>query len=313
MTKVHICAFNADQYQDRLEALFPELNFTIGKERSDLGTGIEDCDILIAFGPMLNDQVFEANRNIRWVQALGTGVDGIADRDALAEDVLLSSMRGIHGPQMSEMAFLMMLSLNRKFARVLENQKSHTWARWPGEILELKTVGIWGVGLIAEALAKRCKAFDMTVVGITNMPRTLEHFDRMIARTDVIEGVKDLDYLVVLAPYTPENEGMVSAEVLAAMKPSAYLINLARGKVADDQAIIDAVTSGQIAGAGLDVFDEEPLPADSPFWDLPNVIVTPHMGGMSEAYVRQAMPVIEHNLRAYLENRPTDMINKVER
>ena len=114
-------------------------------------------------------------------------------------------------------------------------------------------------------------------------------------------------------PYTPENEGIVNSSVFSELKESAFIINLARGKVVDDKALIQALKNGEIAGAGLDVFTKEPLPSSSPLWDLDNVIITPHMGGMSESYVRQAMPVLEHNLKAYLENDYGRMLNKVVR
>lgn len=313
MTNVHISAFNSDKYMELLQPMYPDITFTNGFSRDDLGEGIEACDIIIAFGLMLNDEVFEKNKNIKWIQTLGTGVDGAADRKGLRADTILTSMRGIHGPQMSEMAFMMMLNLNRNYQKILANQQNHKWDRWPPMILDRKTVGIAGVGLIAELLAARCKAFGMTVVGITGTARKLENFDDMRSRDDIAGAVRDLDYLIVLAPYTRSNDKLINAEVFAAMKPTAYLINLARGGVVDEAAMIEALRNKSIAGAGLDVFDQEPLPASSPFWEMENVVLTPHMGGMSESYVAQAMPVIETNMRAWLDGRYDDMVNKLER
>ena len=136
MTKVHICAFNSDDYRKRLERLFPEVLFSTGKNYKDLGKGVDVCEVLIAFGPMLNNEVFLNNKDLKWIQSLGTGVDGIIDRPNITPDIPITSMRGIHGPQMSEMAILLMLALNRNFARILENQRDHNWERWPGLILE---------------------------------------------------------------------------------------------------------------------------------------------------------------------------------
>ena len=195
---------------------------------------------------------------------MGTGVDGIIDQPNISSDTMITSMRGIHGPQMSEMAFLLMLALNRRLQKIMDNQRNHNWERWPGLLLEAKTVGIWGVGCVADALAKRCKAFDMVVVGITRTPRTLENFDQIYHYTHISEVVKGLDYLVVLAPYTPKNEGMVNSDIFSTMKDSAFVINLARGKVVDDEALITALANGYIAGAGLDVFAKEPLQSSSP-------------------------------------------------
>jgi len=255
--------------------------------------------------------VFARNKSLKWVQALGTGVDGIADRKDLADDVILTSMRGIHGPQMSEMAFMMMLALNRNFGRVLDNQKNKRWERRPPQVLEYKTIGILGVGLIAEVMAKRCQAFDMNVVGITGTPRDVPGFKEIRKKENLPQVVGDLDYLVVLSPMTPDNAKLVDEAVFKAMKKSAYLINLGRGGVVDDGALIDALKNDEIAGAGLDVFEQEPLPPDHPFWEMDNIIVTPHMAGMTETYVSQALPVIEANLKAYRDGEIENMVNLV--
>jgi phosphoglycerate dehydrogenase-like enzyme len=308
---VHISAFNSDVYQEEIAKLFPDLKISISKGR-DSHEGSYTCDILIGFGLGFSDEIFKRNKNLIFVQALGTGVDGIDNRVDFDKSIPVASTRGMHGPQMSELAFMIMLAFNRDFPQLLENQKSHLWERKPPQVLYEKTVGLLGVGLIAEALAKRCKAFEMKVVGISGSSRDVEGIDEMRSRDNLIDAVRDLDYLILLAPLTPENKNMVNAEILAAMKPSAYLINIARGGVLDDEAIIAALKSGTIAGAGLDVFEQEPLPADSPFWDTPNLILTPHTAGMSEAYVRQAMPVIEANLRAIIEDKPENMVNVVK-
>jgi len=311
-TSVHISAFNSEKYQTAIAKLFPELELSTSKGR-DIHDRLYDCDILIGFGPGLNDEIFERNKNLKFVQSLGTGVDGIADRPGLNKSVPVASMRGMHGPQMSELAFMVMLSLNRNFPKTIENQKNHVWDRWEPRVLYKKTVGLLGVGMIAEDMAKRCKAFDMKVVGISNSSRAVENVDEMRGRDNLAKAVEDLDYLIVLAPMTPENKNLIDAKILAAMKPSAYLVNIARGGILDDAAIMEALKSGSLAGAALDVFEQEPLPSDSPFWDVPNLIITPHNAGMSETYAEQAMPIIEANLRAFLAGKPEDMVNAVER
>jgi len=308
---VHISAFNSDKYQEQIAKLFPDLEITVSKGR-DRHEGTFNCDILIGFGLGFSDEIFQRNKNLKFVQALGTGVDGIDNRPDFDKSIPVASTRGIHGPQMSELAFMVMLALSRDFPQSLENQKNHLWDRWPPRVLYKKTVGLLGVGLIAEALASRCQAFDMHVVGISGTLREVEHIDEMRSRDDLLTAVSDLDFLIALVPLTPENRQVVNAEVLEAMKPSAYVINLARGGVIDDDALIEALKSGSIAGAALDAFEQEPLPEDHPFWDIENLIITPHMAGMSEAYVEQAMPIIETNLRAFIDGKPEDMVNKVE-
>ena len=115
MSKDHICAFNAEEYRDHLESLFPKVSFSVGRSYKNLGAGVNDCEVLLAFGAMPNDRVFQKNKSLKWVQALGTGVGGIIDQPNISSDTMATSMRGIHGPQMSEMAFLLMLALNRRF------------------------------------------------------------------------------------------------------------------------------------------------------------------------------------------------------
>jgi len=308
---VHISAFNSDKYQEQIAKLFPELEITTSKGR-DRHEGAFSCDILIGFGLGLSDEIFQRNKNLKFVQALGTGVDGIDNRPDFDRSTPVASMRGIHGPQMSELAFMVMLSLSRNFPKTLENQKNHLWDRWPPKVLYKKTGGLLGVGMIAEALAKRCQAFEMKVVGISGTLREVDNIDEMRSRDDLAAAVADLDYLIVLVPLTPENRKVVNTGLLDAMKSSAYVINIARGGVIDDDAIIAALNSGSIAGAALDAFEPEPLPADHPFWDVENLLITPHMAGMSEAYVEQAMPIIETNLRAFIGGKLEEMVNRVK-
>jgi D-2-hydroxyacid dehydrogenase (NADP+) len=261
---IHISAFNPNDYKIEIAKLFPALSISCSYD-NEVHANLYNCDVLIGFGPGLNDEIFNRNQNLKFVQSLGTGVNGIADRPGLNTQVPVSSMRGIHGPQMSEQAFMIMLSLNRNFPELLENQKNRVWSRKPPQILFKKTVGLLGVGLIAEALALRCKAFDMKVIGISNTNRIVESIDEIRNPENLPEAVRDLDYLIILVPLTSKTRNIVNGKVLASMKSSAYLVNIARGGVLDDQAIINALKIGEIAGAGLDVFEEEPLSPSSPF------------------------------------------------
>jgi phosphoglycerate dehydrogenase-like enzyme len=195
----------------------------------------------------------------------------------------------------------------------VRNQAKHNWERFPARLLHNKTVGIFGIGVIAEELAPKCKAFGMKVVGISSAQRDVPGFDRVYARSQLLEAVRDLDYFVLLTPLTPETRNSVNAEVLAAMKPGAYLVNLARGGVVDEAALMEALKNKQLAGAALDVFATEPLPADHPLWDMEQVIITTHQGGFCDVYVNFALPVIEQNLRRFLAGDTANMINLVKR
>jgi phosphoglycerate dehydrogenase-like enzyme len=153
----------------------------------------------------------------------------------------------------------------------------------------------------------------MTVVGISGSPRPTPGFDRMAHRDDLTKVVPELDFLIALTPLSPETRGIVGEKVFAAMKPSAFLINVARGGVVDEPALIKALEADQIAGAGLDVFSQEPLPPDNPLWKTKNVTIFSHLGGYSEGYEDRAMPTIAGNMRKFLSNDLKNMTNIVRK
>jgi phosphoglycerate dehydrogenase-like enzyme len=304
------------QYYDDIRANFPTLRVDMVDRVGKADPFLPATDVLITFGPHLEDQadhVLQRASRLKWIQALGTGVDNIVDRPTLRDDVILTNIHGIHGPAMSEAALMAMLALARDLPRLLRQQQSGTWERRPGRLLDGKTVGIFGVGAIAAALAPRCKALGMTVVGISSARRDVAGFDRMYGRDELATAVRDLDYFILLTPYSPATHHIVDARVLAAMKPTSYLINLARGGVVDEDALVDVLRGRRIAGAALDVFAKEPLTEDSPFWTMDNVLVTPHVGGFNDEYARQALAVVNENMRRFLAGDTADMINIVKR
>jgi D-2-hydroxyacid dehydrogenase (NADP+) len=301
------------QYYARLESTFPELDIHVADHHSKVVPYVRDADVLVTFAPMLTDEVLREATNLKWVQALGTGVDNLVDLPSLRRDVIVTNVRGIHGAAVSEAAIMAMLALTRNFPRVIRNQDCGLWERWPASLLEGKSVGILGIGVIAEALAPRCKALGMRVVGITSGKRDIAGFDRVYGRDELISSVQEVEYLLVLTPYSPATRHIVSAAVLSAMKPVSYLINLARGGVVDEQALISALEKGKIAGAALDVFTREPLPKEHPYWSMKNVIVMPHLAGFFDGYADRALPIVEENIRRFLAGDTAHMINLVTR
>jgi len=301
------------QYFDHVKKHFPEVKLDMVDHHTKVDPYIAAAEVLITFGPHVANHVFEKAKNLKWVQALGTGVDGIADQPGLRREVLLTNMHGFHGGPVSEAALLAILSLARDLPRSLRQQAQRKWDRFPVKLLKGKTVGIFGVGTIAQELAPKCKALGMKVVGISSAAREVPGFDAMHGREDLEQAVKDLDYFVLLTPFTPETKNIVDAKIFAAMKPSSFFINLARGGVVDEDALLDALKKRKIAGAALDVFAKEPLPEDSPFWDMENLILTQHQGGFFDGYPDFAIPVVEHNLRKYLAGDLKGMLNVVKR
>ena len=301
------------RYKGMLLERFPQLTINVVGHHNDVGPYIADTDVLLCFSPPMADHVVAEAPKLKWIQALGTGVDNIVDLPSLGKDVVVTNIRGIHGAPVSEATIAYMLSLARGMPESALAQTRNAWERWPANLLDGKTVGIYGVGLIAEYLAPICKAFGMTTIGFSGTPRPAPGFDRMVARADLVATAPELDYLVALAPLTPETRHVIGEKVFAAMKPSAYLVNVARGGVVDEKALIAALEGGNIAGAALDVFSEEPLPATSPLWQTKNLTVFPHLGGYSEGYEDRAMPTIEGNMRKFLGGDLKSMINIVRK
>jgi len=274
---------------------------------------IADIEVLLCFSPPMADHVVRDAKKLKWIQALGTGVDNIVDLPSLGKEVLVTNVRGIHGAPVSEATIAYMLALARDLPRAVHVQDQGKWERWPAQLLSGKTVGILGVGLIAEYLAPVCKTLGMTVVGISSAPREAKGFDRMAKRDDLAKVAGELDYLVALTPMSAETRNIVGETVFAAMKPTAYLVNVARGGVVDEAALIKALDAGKIAGAALDVYAQEPLPPDSPLWKAKNILLYSHLGGYSLGYEDRAMPTIAGNMAKFLAGDLKSMINIVRK
>ncbi len=302
-----------EHYRSRLAAAFPAASVNLVEHHSKVDPWIADADILITFGAHMDDHVLEKGVNLKWIQALGTGVDGIVDRPPFRPGTIVTSLHGHHGPAVSEAVLAAMLALSRDLRRSLENQSQHRWQRFPATLLAGKTVGIVGVGAIAEALAPRCAALEMQVLGISSTPRPVPHFAHVHGRDALQRVAGEVDFLVLLTPYTAETKGLIDRAVIAAMKPSSYLINVARGGVLDEAALVEALEQHRIAGAALDVFTQEPLPGDHPLWRLDNVLLTSHSAGFHVGYADEALPIIEKNLRRFLAGDVDGMTNIVAR
>jgi D-2-hydroxyacid dehydrogenase (NADP+) len=291
---------DAGQFEARARQDFPGLDLYASNDRNRILEHLPDAEALIGHHFQFDDDMLRRAPRLRWIQSLTTGTDAILQLTALRPEVTVTSTRGMHGPQMSELVFLQMLALLRDFPRMQRNQAAHRWERWAQPLLAGKTIVIVGVGAIAEVLAPRCKAFGMTVYGISNASRKPAGFDEMLPRGQLQQGAAVADFLVLIVPHSAQTEKLIDAAVLARMKSTAYLINVARGGVLDEEALRDALRERRIAGAALDVFRGRQLPADSPLWSEQNIIITPHIGGMSDVYLEQAYPIVRGNIERFL-------------
>jgi phosphoglycerate dehydrogenase-like enzyme len=312
-SKVLIVDPHAEIYRDRLAAEFPALRFALAPAAAALPADVSDVAALICFGVDLKEDFFRAATGLKWIQCLATGVDHLVRQPALEPEIVITSGRGIHGAPMREMVVYLMMGASRDVRRLAADQKAHVWDRRFWSLLYGKTAVIVGVGVIGGATAQLLKAFGMRVIGVTRTPRSVEGFDEMIPTGRLPEAAARADYLINILPATKDNLLLFDGKVFAAMKPTAYYISAGRGPTVDEPALIAALREGRIAGAGLDVFQTEPLPADSPFWDLPNVFITPHLGGYIVEYEELILPLIVDNMRLFLSGRPGEMRNIVKR
>lgn len=310
-SKVLILDMNAENYRERLARRFPAVEFHATHHAAEAEKIIDGIEVIIALGHHIPNALLAKAKSLKWVQALTTGTDTLTAPGVLPPHVLLTSTRGIHGPQMSELAFLNMIALSRNFRKMQRNQAEAKWEQWGQPILEGKTIVIVGLGLLAEHLAERCKLFGMTVIGVSGGRGKVPYFDEVHPRSELVKLAARADFLMLLVPYSKDTHHLINREVIGAMKPSAFLINLARGGVLDEAALIEHLQNGKIAGAALDIFSKQPLPPDNPLWRMPNVIITPNIGGRSDRFVEQTLSIVEPNLQAFLDGRLKDLRNLV--
>jgi len=304
---------NPHEFKSYLTEDFPDVNFVAAREEKDAGDFIEKADVLVAL--RMSDSLLGRAKNLKWIHCLITGTNYIEELPSFQarKDLLLTSTRGIHGPQVSELAILLMIALNRKFPKFVRNQDRRVWERWPTTLLYQKKVAILGIGVIGESLARKCKAFEMTVIGVDPVKRDIDSVDHFYGMDRLHDAMAEADYVVSVAPSTSDNQRMLNAAAFARMKPTAFFLNLGRGETVDEEALFQVLKERRIAGAALDVFWQEPLPADHPFWQLDNLILTPHVGGMCDIYVKQAVGIFRENLRRYLKGERKGLLNFIER
>ena len=250
--------------------------------------------------------------SLRWNHLWTAGADADLPTEMIERDIILTSSAGNGAIPLAEHALLLMMMLNRDVPRWLAAQHTRTWDRFRHGELAGKTVGIIGLGSTGRDLAGKCAACHLRVLGLRNRPTIpADHVDRMYGPDQVVDLARECDFLVVTAPLTPATRGLINAEVFAAMKPTAVIVNVSRGEIIDEPAMLAAVSEHRIAGAGLDAHVQEPLPPDSPWWSLPNVVITPHNGATTPQTLTRAMDIFTDNLARYAAGQPlTNVVDK---
>jgi phosphoglycerate dehydrogenase-like enzyme len=256
--------------------------------------------------------VLAAGTQLEWLHCFFAGVESLLTPAIVASPIVLTNAAGVHAPPIAETVIGMMLAFARALPTFQRQQQERVWFRnVPVDEIAGRTCGIVGLGGIGRLVAKKAKALDMRVIGTKHRAGPVEHVDEVLPDDQLHSMLAQSDYVVVAVPSTPETIGLIGQPELLRMKTSAYLINVARGNVIDQAALITALRDGQIAGAGLDVMDPEPLPADNPLWTLPNVILTPHCSARSPRLGERTVQMFADNLARFAAGQP--LLNIVDK
>jgi phosphoglycerate dehydrogenase-like enzyme len=306
--KILVYHGSAETYRALLADRFPDLEVSAGAGDELLDRHVEDAEVLLAW--RFPVEALKRARRLRWIQLTSAGADHLLGAGAVRPDVVVTNARGIHGAVMADYALGVMVMLQWNFPRLLRSQAAGVWRHQYTEPLAGKTLGVVGVGAIGGEIARRGAAMGMTVLGMRRDPRPVAGVERMFGPGELGEMLPRCDVVVLVVPATPETRRMIGEPELRRMRRTAFLVNVARGSVVDEPALVRALEEGWIAGAALDVFESEPLPATSRLWGMENVIVTPHIAGEPDDYPRRVMTVFAENIRRWRAGQP--LVNVVD-
>jgi phosphoglycerate dehydrogenase-like enzyme len=285
-------------------------------DRAELDRRAQEIDVLVVSG-LWHNELLQTTSRLRWIQSIGAGYDQFPLPELKARGIRLTRAYGVNRNAVAEHTFALILELSRQLHYCRDNQRKHVYRQMISDIfrredeLTGKTLGIIGLGHIGSRVAELGKAFNMRVVATKRDPATYRGpADRVMTPDRTDEVIRESDFLVLNCPLTPETRGLINARTLGLMKRSAFLVNVARGGCVDEPALLTALRDNRIAGAALDHFSEDPLPASSPFWDLDNVIVTPHTAGETRKYEENVIDILLENL-SRLERGQTALLHEV--
>jgi phosphoglycerate dehydrogenase-like enzyme len=291
----------------QIKRLAPNMDLLVTEDRAEVEVRLDDIEIAARRFP--HDLVKKAPK-LRWIQQWGAGADWLLRHDDVAAlDVVVTNASGVHPIQITEHIFAFLLAFARQLHYAVRAQARHEWRRpnrddfttdQPFFELPGKTMLVVGVGAIGARTAEIAKAMGMRVLGVRRSPEVRDpNIESMFGPDQLAKVLPEADFVVITVPLTPETMGMIGEPELRAMKPTAYIVNIGRGRTIQEETLIRALQEGWIAGAGLDVFDAEPLPETSPLWDIENVIITAHYAGLTPHYEERAMSIFLENLERY--------------
>ena len=294
----------------RLTSLFPDMDVVTAESEDEALEAIVDAEIY--FGRIPRSVFLKANK-LRWIQVFGAGVETQLFPELIESDVILTCTSGAFNNVVADHAFALILAIARHIPTHVRNQDKGIWDR-SGVCHQIagQTVGIIGLGNIGSEIAKRAHVFGMKVLAVDMRSMECPDFvDRLCGLKDMDKVLKNADYLVVIVPLTKKTRGMIGAAELSKMKPTANLINVGRGPIVDQAALIDALKNGVIAGVGTDVFENEPIEPESELWNLKNVVMTPHIAGPAPESRAASFEIFLENIKRFLAGE--DMISVIDK
>jgi len=299
-----------DWFAERLQADFPELDIVHLPDYKRLDAEIPDSEVLVAWS--VRPEQIRAARKLRWIHSPAAAVHQLMFPDLVNSDIVLTNAREVHGPVVAEHVIALIFALAKKIPGSVALQQKHVWGQQIlyDEIPRVREVagaslGLVGLGAIGVSLVRSAKALGMRVIAVREHPeKGGEGADQVVGPAQMDEVFHEADYLVLAAPVTDATKAIANAERLALMKPTACLINVGRGLLADEAALATALREKKIGGAALDVFPKEPLAPESPLWDLPNLLITPHTAALTDKLWERHYALFTKNLRRYLGGKP---------
>lgn len=303
--KLLILTDDAGAYKKLIQGLeLPNLDIVAAETPADAEKDVRDSNIILG-APAMISRVLDEAGHLQWVQSSWAGVNELV-QPSMRTDYLLTGVKGIFGPMMSEYVFGYILALERHLMALHAEQSKHQWTPMPFQILQGRLIGICGLGSIGRHIAETARHFGMKVWGYKRTPAQLAEVDRLFTEKEFKEFLASPEYIVSILPDTPNTRHLFYDDTFAIMNKKAVLINVGRGSVVSETALLTALNKNQIRGAVLDVFEKEPLPEDSPLWGNPKVVVTPHIS--SVAFPEDIVPIFAENYRFYITNQPLKYI-----
>jgi len=303
--KYRVLLYNHNpEYVDRYERLLREarkdLQLLVCKNGEQIGEVIDQADIIFSAHTFPGELVGKAGK-LKWIQSMSAGVENFARSNLLPPDVVLTKIKGVFGPLMSEYVVGYILAITQNMKKTFENKGKKRWEAFLVDSIRRKTVGVMGLGSVGGYIAFQVHLMGATVIALEEQEKRLPYVSKEYSVTEIEEFLGRSDFVVVAFPLTDTTEGIVGEREFGMMKENAYLINVSRGPLVREEALLKALKQGSIAGAVLDVFHEEPLPRDHPLWDLDNVIITPHISGPS--IPEDIAKIFIENLRRFEEGK----------